>query len=356
MRFGRYEVVLPIAEGPLGKLLLGRDPALGRRVALKVLRSDADLPGEAKARLVARFRESGRAFAALSHPGFTALHDIGEDEHGAPYLVFELVNGPTLRERLASGPLPPAEVAVIGRAIGAALTHAHEAEFVHGDVKPESVMLSPVGAKLTDPGLSWLAREQAATPYDDQLGLAMVLYEALTGKPAAPAGPRPPPSAVAPNLRSFPHLDTIFERALASDPRKRFSSCDVLGSVVATELEGLESGRLSPASVSSIVPRATRRWQNIAAGAAVLVIGALVLLGRPRRSPGDGVSLRSVSSSFFAAIAAQRGASAPAHHPPPVSAASATASPEGSAASASEAPADPDASPGAERTPLSTPP
>jgi serine/threonine protein kinase len=356
VRFGRYEVVLPIAEGPLGKLFVGRDPALGRQVAIKVPRSDADLPRDAKARLMARFREAGRAFAALSHPGFTALHDIGEDEHGAPYLVFELVDGPTLRERLAAGPLPPSEVASLGRAIGAALTHAHEADFVHGDVKPENVMLSPVGAKLTDPGLSWLAREQAATPYDDQLGLATVLYEALTGKPPALAGPRQPPSAVAPNLRSFPHLDTIFERALATDPRKRFSSCDVLGSVVATELEGIESGRLGPASVSSIVPRATRRWQNTAAGAAVLVIGTLVLLGRPRRSPGDGVSLRSVSSAFFAAIAGQQRAAAHAHHPQSVSGAPATASSEGSAAAVPEALADRDASPGAERTPLSTPP
>ena len=66
MHFGRYEVVLPIAEGPLGKVLVARDPALGRQVAIKVLRGDADLPAEARARLAARFRESGRAFAALS--------------------------------------------------------------------------------------------------------------------------------------------------------------------------------------------------------------------------------------------------------------------------------------------------
>jgi serine/threonine protein kinase len=345
MPFGRYEIALPIAEGRLGKVLLARDPVLGRQVALKALNGDSDLSADAKERLAARFREAGRAFAALSHPGFSALHDAGEDGSGAPYLVFELVKGSTLRERLTSGPLPPAEVAAIGRALGAALTHAHGVDFVHGDVKPENIMLSPVGPKLTDPGLAWLAREQTATPYDDQLGLATALYEALTGKPASGAGPRQPPSSVAPRLRSFPHVDTIFDRALAADPRKRFSSCDVLGNVLATELEGLESGRLAPASVSSIVPRATRRWQNAAAGGAVLVICALVVLGRPRRSPGDGVSLRSVSSAFFVAIAPH--GPAPTRHPRPIATVPASAA-AGEASIVPGEPASPpsDAAPG----------
>lgn len=360
MHFGRYEVVLPLGEGPASRVLLARDPILGRQVALKILRADADLPAETRARLVARIRESARAIAGLAHPGFSALHDAGEDESGAPYLVFEFVKGPTLRERLAGGPLPPTEVALIGRTLGAALTQAHAADFVHGDVKPDSIMLSPLGAKLTEPGFTWLARGESASPYDDQLGLATVLYEALTGKRAFDGGTRQPPSAVAPHLRSFPHLDTIFDRALATDPRKRFSSCDVLGSVLATELEGAELGRLAPASVSSIVPRATRRWQNAAAGAAMLVICALVLLGRQRRAPSEGVSLRSVASAFFVAIGPPRGAAPPLHHPrtapaAPRAAASADASavPEGSPESAAPSP---DGAPGPDRTgPSSSP-
>jgi serine/threonine protein kinase len=312
---GRYEVVLPLGEGPLNRVLLARDPILGRQVALKILRPDADLPGEVRARLATRIRESGRALAGISHPGFATLHDMGEDERGAPYLVFEFLKGPTLRERLGAGPLPPAEVAAIGRALGAALTHAHAADFVHGDVKPENVMLSAVGAKLTEPGFLWLAGGQPASPAEDQLCLAAVLYEALTGKAASAVPTRQAPSAAAPHLRSFPHLDAIFDRALATDPRKRFSSCDVLGSVLATELEGSESGRLAPASVSSIVPRATRRWQNAAAAAAVLVICALVVLGRQRRRPGEGVSLRNVSSAFFVAIGSSRAAPPSARHP-----------------------------------------
>jgi serine/threonine protein kinase len=324
VHIGRYEVALAVAEGPLGKVLLARDPILGRQVAIKVLRADAPLSADARARLVARVRESAGALAALSHPGFAALHDMGDDETGTPYLVFEHVKGPSLRERLATGPLAPAEVAVMGRALGSALTYAHGSDFVHGDVKAENVMLSPTGARLTEPGLASLVREQPVSPFDDQLGLAGLLYEALTGKSPFVDEPRRPPSAVTPNLRSFPHIDTIFDRALAKDPRKRFSSCDVLGNVLATELEGVGTGPLPPASVSSIVPRATRRWQNAAAGGAVLVICALVLLGREERhARGEGASLRIVSNAFFAAIGAARGGPTPsAHHPRPAPGAS----------------------------------
>jgi eukaryotic-like serine/threonine-protein kinase len=315
VHIGRYEVVLPVAEGPLGKVLLGRDPVLARQVAIKVLRADAGTD------LVTRVRESARAVAALSHPGFVALHDMGEDETGAPFVVLEFVKGPTLRERLAGGPLAPAEVASMGRALGAALTYGHGVDFVHGDVKPENVMLPSTGARLTEPGLSSLARGAPVSPFDDQLGLAGLLYEALTGKSPFAEGARQPPSVVTPNLRSFPHLDTIFDRALAKDPRKRFSSCDVLGNVVATELEGVGTGPLPLASRSSIVPRATRRWQNAAAGAAVIVICALALLGRQERhSAGEGASLRSVSTAFFAAIGSPRGSTTPSVHrlhPPP---------------------------------------
>jgi serine/threonine protein kinase len=332
VRIGRYEVVLPIAEGPLGKVLLGRDPVLARQVAIKVVRADAG------ADLFGRVRQSARAMAALSHPGFVALHDMGDDETGAPYLVLEFVTGPTLRERLAGGPLSPAEVGSMGRALGAALTFAHGVDFVHGDVKPENVMLPSTGARLTEPGLASLARGTPVSPFDDQLGLAGLLYEALTGKSPFADGTRQPPSVAAPNLRSFPHLDTIFDRALAKDPRKRFSSCDVLGNVVATELEGVGTGPLPPASRSSIVPRATRRWQNAAAGAAVLVICALVLLGRQERHSGaEGASLRNVSSAFFAAIGAPRGpAASSVRHPHPSPAAS--LAPVSASAETSDAP------------------
>jgi serine/threonine protein kinase len=328
-RIGRYEIELPVGEGSLGEVMLARDPLLGRRVVLKVLREDAPLDPEARARMADRLRATARAFAALSHPGFVSVHDLGETGEGessAPYLVFEFIPGPTLRERLAGGPLAPAEVASIGRALGSALTHAHAAGFTHGDVKPENVMLPTTGPRLTEPGFTQIARGETVTPFDDQFALASTLYEAITGKSARGPGPRQPPSVAAPNLRSFPHVDTIFGRALAADPRKRFSSCEVLGSVLATELEGFETGRGAPVSNSSIVPRSTRRWQNAAAGVAVLVILALVVLGR-QRHPDDGASLTSVASAFSAAVAPTRSPSPPPRHARPAPSSSTGAAP-----------------------------
>jgi eukaryotic-like serine/threonine-protein kinase len=318
--FGRYVVELPLTEGPLGRLLAARDPALGRRVVIKAIRDDLDLTAEARVQLAERVRARARAIAALLHPAFAPLHDTGEDASGAPYLVFEFIQGPTLTERVASGPLAPAEVVPIARTIGAALAHAHATGFVHGDVQPDNVILSTAGPRLTDSGFVPVTRESAASPIDDQLGLAQTLYQALTGKKVTDLSSRLPPSTAAPHLRSFPHIDTIFDRAFADDPRKRFSSCDVLGNVVATEIEGLDPDAIARASATSIVPRATRRWQNAAAGVAVLVILALVVLGRPRPTPGDGVSLRGVASDFASAIAPPR--PTPVHRPHPLPSAS----------------------------------
>ena len=347
VRIGRYEVEVPLGEGPVGRVFIARDPVLGRRVALKVLRRDLPLSDELRGQLADRVRQEARSAAMLSHPGLATVHDMGDEPTDAtPYLVFEFIKGPTLRERLASGPIPPGEVASIGRTLGSALAHAHAAGIFYGDVKAENILFTGVtetAAKLTEPGFAWivwsdpalragacwsdasdatapshgapeLLASGKASAFSDQFSLAAAMYEALTGKRPFGAGnaaeraeriatgAREPLSAARPNLRSFPRLDAIFDRALAKDPRKRFSSCDVFGSVLATELEGFESGRMSTSSVSSIVPRATRRWQNAAAGLAVLVILSLVILGRQRRSGGEGASLTSVASAFSAAV------------------------------------------------------
>ncbi len=365
-RIGRYEVEVELGRGELGRVLLARDSVFGRQVALKILRSDLDLRPEQRALVEERVRQEARAASVLSHPAVVVLHDMGDDPIAGLFLVFELVHGPTLREKLQGGPLPPAEVAQLARALGSALTYAHGKGLVHRDVKPENVMLAPTGPMLTDFGISqpgppspgaravlgtpaYSAPEVLASgafgPHGDQFSLAATLFEALTGMRAFPGSDtasvagrvatakQPAPTTLLSALRAFPHVDPILDRALAKEARNRFLSCEAFASVLANELEGSNATLLTtPMPRSSIVPRATRRWQNVAALIAITVIFLLALAGRYHRSgDGEGVSLKSVASAFAetvaaAAHAANQGAgtsAAPRHlHVGPVSPAS----------------------------------
>jgi len=142
---GRYRLDARIGHGGMSTVYKGFDEVLERAIAVKVMdravASDADQ--------LERFRREARAVAQLNHPHIVTVIDAGEDDQMA-YIVFEYVEGPTLRERLADGALPPLDVAKMAKELGAALTQAHEAGVIHRDVKPENVILSKTGAKLTE--------------------------------------------------------------------------------------------------------------------------------------------------------------------------------------------------------------
>jgi eukaryotic-like serine/threonine-protein kinase len=199
---GRYRLVRRIGVGGMGEVWEADDTVLGRRVALKVLVQElANDP-----RATRRFVREARATAKLTHPNVTRVYDFGRDG-GVPYLVMELLEGDTLADRLAGGPLPPSEAARIGAAVGDALDAAHRQGIVHRDVKPGNVLLTPVGeVKVMDFGIAAAVDEthsttgsglygtaayisperaagQAATPAADVYSLGAVLYELLTGRP-----------------------------------------------------------------------------------------------------------------------------------------------------------------------------
>src|SRR4051812_16153817 len=138
----------------MGRVLLAHDPVLGRDVAVKHLRGDLKIPREVRQGLLARMRHEARAAARVAHPNLVVLHDMGEDPAVGLYLVFEYVEGPTLKQRLrGEAPLSPAETANLARELGDALTTAHEAGILHRDVKPENLMLARKGGKIADFGI-----------------------------------------------------------------------------------------------------------------------------------------------------------------------------------------------------------
>jgi eukaryotic-like serine/threonine-protein kinase len=149
-KIGPYEVVSLLGEGGMGQVYRGRDPRLGRDIAIKILARDAAQDAEATARL----EREARAIAALSHPNILAVHDVGR-ENGDFYLVTELLEGKTLREQIRGTPLSWRRAVEIGAEVAEGLAAAHAKSIVHRDLKPENVFLTADGrVKILDFGLA----------------------------------------------------------------------------------------------------------------------------------------------------------------------------------------------------------
>src|ERR1700732_1057039 len=134
-KLGPYEILALIGKGGMGEVYRAHDPRMGRDVAIKV----------STERFNERFDREVRAVAALNHPNICTVHDVGPN-----YLVMELVEGPTLAERLKRGPLPMESVLRYGAQIADALAAAHARGIVHRDLKPGNIMLAKSGVKVLD--------------------------------------------------------------------------------------------------------------------------------------------------------------------------------------------------------------
>src|ERR1700692_2914919 len=139
-KLGPYEIVAPIGAGGMGEGFRARDSRMGRDVAIKI----------SAERFSERFDKEVRAIASLNHPNVCHLYDVGPN-----YLVMELVDGPTLPEKIKQGPIPFDEALAIARQIADALEAAHEKGIVHRDLKPANVKIRPDGSvKVLDFGLA----------------------------------------------------------------------------------------------------------------------------------------------------------------------------------------------------------
>jgi len=309
-RLGPYEIVAPLGAGGMGEVYRARDDRLGREVAVKVLPSDVTADPER----LKRFEREARATAALSHANILAVHDVGIWQ-GLPYLVEELLEGESLRDRLARGPLAVAEALSIGVGIARGLAVAHAKAIVHRDLKPDNVFLTRDGtvkildfglAKLVQPpaapeglaaattvdqstGLgallgtvSYMAPEQArgepVDPRSDVFALGIVLHEMLTGErpfrgstttDTLAAILRDEPGALP--ARVPPALAAVVGRCLAKEPGQRYPG----GSEIQAALEAVPSVEARAPLPAAPAPRSGRRWLALA-GALVALAAILV--------------------------------------------------------------------------------
>ena len=264
-KLGPYEILAPIGAGGMGEVYRARDARLGRNVALKVLPERLSTDRER----LSRFEKEARSASALNHPNVVTIYEVGQ-AGGISYIAMELVEGQTLRELIAAGPLPQRKVLEFGAQVAEGLAKAHASGVVHRDLKPENLMVSEDGfvkivdfglAKLVEPSpedlsnfatagasqtgrgvvlgtVAYMSPEQASgRPVDfrsDQFALASVLYEMAIGSQAfrretfaetLTAIIREEPESIALlNARLPAPLCWIIKRCLAKDPRERYAS------------------------------------------------------------------------------------------------------------------------------------
>src|SRR5579864_2863656 len=262
-RLGPYEIVASIGAGGMGEVYKARDTRLKRDVALKVLpesfAADADR--------LRRFQLEAQSAGALNHPNILVVYDIGTQDH-SPYLVSELLEGETLRDRLRQGKLASAKAIDYATQIAAGLSAAHNRGITHRDIKPENLFITKDGrvkildfglakvastekraddsatqTKATDPGAvmgtaSYMSPEQVrALPVDhrsDIFSLGCVLYEMFTGKRAFHGDTsvetmnailkEDPPDLTTLDATLPPALDRMVRHCLEKNPDDRFQS------------------------------------------------------------------------------------------------------------------------------------
>ena len=287
-RFGAYEILEQLGAGGMGEVYRARDTRLGREVAIKTV----SLHHHSQPEALTRFELEARSASALNHPNIVTIYELGcvDNTH---FIAMELVCGETVRQLLASGPIPFRKAIAIAAQVADALARAHEIGIVHRDLKPDNLMVSVDGAaKVLDFGLAkllalepspdadastsiskdeavmgtlgYMSPEQAnGSKLDfrsDQFSFGSVLYEMVTGVPAfqketaaetAAAILRDEPERIASRMLQAPAPFTwIVERCLAKDPQQRYASTRDL----ARDLAAVRD-RLADAHVSHAEPR-----------------------------------------------------------------------------------------------------
>ena len=271
---GHYRIIQKIGSGGMGDVYRARDGRLDRDVAIKILRP-ASIADPDRLR---RFEQEARAAAAQNHPNIVAIYDIGTHE-GSPYIVSELLEGETLRQKLIGGPISVRQCTDYGRQIASGLVAAHERRIIHRDLKPENLFVTRDGqvkildfgiAKLTSPEtednssiismttqtkvgtvlgtVGYMSPEQlrgkAVDHRSDIFSLGAILYEMLTGTRAFKgetevdtmmAVLHQDPNEITASKGNIPLVfEQIVQRCLEKEPENRFQSARDLAFALGT--------------------------------------------------------------------------------------------------------------------------
>jgi len=161
-KLGPYEILAPLGSGGMGEVYRARDTRLDRDVAVKVLPDKLARDADA----LVRFEREAKAVAALSHPNILAIHDFGQHQ-GAAFAVMELLEGQTVGEALADGPLPPRTAIDLARQAARGLGAAHDGGVVHRDLKPDNLFITRDGrVKILDFGLARTPEDSPGAHHD----------------------------------------------------------------------------------------------------------------------------------------------------------------------------------------------
>jgi serine/threonine protein kinase/dipeptidyl aminopeptidase/acylaminoacyl peptidase len=327
-RLGPYEVLTRIGAGGMGEVWRGRDTRIGRDVAIKILPPDF----AASADRLHRFEQEARAAGGLNHPNLVTIHDLGTD-NGMPYIVMELLEGETLRERIGTEGTPriPIRKAIdMSVQIANGLAAAHERGIVHRDLKPENIFLTPDGrVKILDFGLAKLTavdspsadsrthardtspgtvlgtvgymspeqvRGQDVDHRTDVFAFGAILYEMLSGTRAFRRDSSvetmnsilndDPPEMSSSASQSVPAVTRIVLRCLEKSRGERFQSARDLAFAL-DAVSGSSTQSVAPSAPSVPEPATGRRFvaMVVAALIAAGAIAAAYLLGRGNAEP-----------------------------------------------------------------------
>jgi len=248
-RLGAYEILTLIGSGGMGEVYRARDPRLGRDVAIKVLPAEFS----ADADRLRRFEQEARAAAALNHPNILAVYDIGT-HNDSPYIVSELLDGQTLRERLAQGALAVRQAVEFVSQIVCGLAAAHAKGIVHRDLKPDNVFLTRDGrVKILDFGLAKTGMVPAGDA--DVTRAPQTLDGAVLGTVGymAPEQLRGEPVDARADIFAVGVL--LYELITGQTPFRRGSAADTMSAVLREEPPDLAVQRGTPASLARIVRR-----------------------------------------------------------------------------------------------------